>query len=582
LKIYRKRYYLQLYSILLILTSVACSLATPDNATPVPEIPLTSLPSQPPHGISGGDSIGDRYIPSIGNTGYDVQAYLIDMIFSSHIDAITATVTLSSLVTLADLGRLSLDFIGYNVDGVQVDGQYVHFYRSPDKLYVDLPQSYAKGKTLVMKVSYHGQILSQGSQYINGFPLGLRTIPSDKLDYAVAEPNGAHAWFPCNDHPRDKAVYTFNLTVPAGFTAIANGTLLNVSSSSSQQTFHWREKFPMAPYLATVMVGNYQRVDASTVDNVIIRHYTFEGDPDYSNLLADTRDMMEYFSQLIASYPFDEFGFAFIHTVDDQKRFAEETQTMVMVDTHYMESQQAVGVLAHELAHQWFGDAVSLASWNEVWLKEGMATYLTALWLDHQGYVSLPDMMTSLENDLVSQANTFTYPLNQPPYAAMYGSSTYNKGAWVYHMLRQQIGDDNFTEFLRRYYKNFNGGNASTADVQALAREVSGIDLSTFFEEWVYAPGIPELTVTWVETDSGVSLQMCQAYGGQVYTFPLELGLQANDGSNQQQIITVDQLQEQVSYNTPFTVSSITTDPGQKVLADITINEVQSLEACTP
>jgi aminopeptidase N len=570
------------FSFFALLACGSCSTIRHPSGTPIPEVPLAQMTPQPPHGVAGEASIGDSYIPTLGNTGYDVQAYFIDMAFSSSIDAITATVTLTSSVTINDLGRVSLDFAGYQVDAVQVDNHYAAFYRSPDKLYVDLPQAYKKAATLALNVSYHGPVAPMQSQYSPGLDLGLRTIPVNDLTYAFGEPDGAHDWFPCNDHPRDKATYGFKLTVPGGFTGVANGTLVNQSAAGDKQVFFWDEKYPMASYLVTVLVGKYQRIDAPAVGDVIIRHYVIEGDFDLSGELGETQKMLEYYSGMIGPYPFDEFGFIAIRTLENEPNFAEETQTIVMVDRGYLLSQQAVGVLAHELAHHWFGDAVSLANWNEVWLKEGLATYLMVMWLDHEGYVSMDELMSNLEDVLVAHASEFGYPMNQPPNDAMYGPSTYDKGAWVYHMLRQQIGDDNFTQFLREYYRRFSGGIATTADVQSLAQEVSGMDLSSFFDEWVYGSGLPSLTLTWVEQPGGALLQVCQAFGAQVYTLPLEVALKAADASSTIELISVDQLQEQVTYSTPFTVSGIVADPGQKVLADISVSEVDSLTGCNP
>ncbi|NJD60267.1 MAG: M1 family metallopeptidase, partial [Anaerolineae bacterium] len=522
------------------------------------------------------------YIPSIGNTGYDVLQYDLDIQFSGSIDAITATVTVSSVVTLDDLGRFSLDFTGYQVDSVQAGNQYVPFFRDAGKLYIDLPKALSKGEQLVTRVAYHGPAIPQDSQFINLGGLGFHVIEGNNLTYAFGEPDGAHAWFPCNDHPLDKAEYRFSLTVPKGFTAVANGTLLQTTSKDDRQVFNWLAKDPMVTYLATVVVGKYERLDKPAVGEVKIRHYVLEGDFNYSDKLNDTRDILEYYSDLIGPYPFSEFGFIIIRTSDDVAQFAEETQTIVMVDRGYMLSESAVGVLAHELAHHWFGDSVSLANWNEVWLKEGMATYLMVRWLDHQGYVGLQALMADLENVLVTNAANLNQPLNQPLPSTMYGPNTYDKGAWVYYMLSQQMGEPAFTTFLREYYKRFADGNASTVEVQELAEEVSGLDLSTFFQEWVYGSGNPDLHVSWSTLPEGVAVQVCQAGGGQVFSVPLEIKLAAADGTSQQEVIPLDEGQEQVTYSVPFTVTELQVDPDQKLLAGTTVSQVDALSACAP
>jgi hypothetical protein len=206
-------------------------------AKPVPEKPLSEMTVHPEKGVSGADSIGDAYIPGLGNTGYDVQQYSLDMEFSTQLDVITATVTISSVVTLDNLGRISLDFSGYQVDGVKAGDHYASYYRSPEKLYIDLPAPYSNSSELVVEVAYHGAITPQESQHMPATSLGLRTFAGKNLAYAMAEPDGAHAWFPCNDHPLDKALYRFEVTVPKGL--IAEPMARCSRPSPPNKILHW-------------------------------------------------------------------------------------------------------------------------------------------------------------------------------------------------------------------------------------------------------------------------------------------------------------------------------------------------------
>jgi aminopeptidase N len=569
------------FGFVLILAFSSCTIFQKPAATPIPEKPLSEMNSQPPEGVAGNDTIGDAYAPTSGNTGYDVQQYNIGMAFSTQLDVITATVTITSVVTLDNLGRLSLDFSGYTADGVLVGDKYASFYRSADKLYIDLPQEYTNGDELVVRVSYRGQIMTQESALGPISSLGLRTIIGHDLTYTLAEPDGAHDWFPCNDHPLDKATYRFELTVPKGITAAANGTLLQTITSNDRDTFIWAESDPMASYLATAVVGKYERIDNPAVGDVKIRHYVIEGDFDFSDELAATEDMLQYYSGLIGPYPFDEFGFIVVLTNNDNESFGMEDQTLVMISRDQMLGTPAY-VLAHEMAHQWFGDSVSLASWNDVWLKEGLATYLGLMWLDHQGLADLSTQLNELEDYLITSGYMLPQPLNMPSPDDMYGQNTYFKSAWVFHMLRQQMGDENFTRFLQEYYQRYAGGNASTTDVQQIAEEISGQDLNAFFQEWVYGVGYPGLAVTWTSQPGSVSLQVCQANRGQIFTIPLEITLTAGDGGSQDQILQIDQREEQVTYSVPFEVRRILTDPAEKLLGMVTVKQVDAFTSCAP
>jgi aminopeptidase N len=224
---------------------------------------------------------------------------------------------------------------------------------------------------------------------------------------------------------------------------------------------------------------------------------------------------------LIGPYPFDEYGYIVIVKNFEEGNFAMETQTIVMISRDWLMTPKVEGVLAHELVHQWFGDSVSLASWNEVWLKEGLASYLMYMWLDHQGYVEISTFLGDSEANLDRSGYMLDQPLNQPLSSDMYGGNTYDKGAWVFHMLRQEIGDENFTQFLREYYLRYTGSSASTAELQSVAEGVSGKDLDTFFNQWVYGSGIPHLDVNWTAQTGNVTIQVCQASTGQLFTLPL-------------------------------------------------------------
>ncbi len=571
-----KRYLFFVILLISILILSGCSIISGVNSTPIPEKPISEMSAKPPHGVTGGDSIGDAYMPELGNNGYDVQHYDIDMAFSSQLEAITATVTITSKATLNKLGRISLDFTNYQVDSVKVEKQYAAFYRMPDKLIVDLPKGYSTGTEFNVQIAYHGQIQQMRSEYFASSPLGFIPNVASQILFAFSEPNGAHAWFPCNDHPKDKATFQFELSVPKGLTGIANGTLLETVPTETSDKFIWSESAPMATYLATIVVGDYQRLDAPAVGNVKIRHYVLAGDIDYSKELAITQDMLQFFSNQLGPYPFDEYGYVIIRTTIP---LGMESQTMVMIDRSFLIDQNVGRLFPHEMAHQWFGDSVTVANWQEIWLQEGLADYMWALWMDHQEVGGLTDILGAIEANI--QAYGKDQPLNSPPPQDMFGFNTYYKGAWVFHMLRQELGDQVFFRFLRQYYERFAGGTVTTADLQKFAEEISGKDLTAFFNQWVYAADNPQLNVTWASQPGGVSMQICQK-GSQLFTFPLEVQLESSGGTSKTEVIQVDEKQERATFNLPFSATSFIVDPEQKVLANVNTTKVNELAECAP
>ncbi|MCZ7571873.1 MAG: M1 family metallopeptidase [Ardenticatenaceae bacterium] len=558
----------------------ATSTALPANQTaPTPGAGGTraaEMPAQPPHGVAGEDSIGDPYIPELGNTGYDVQHYTLALDLDPATEQLTATVSISATATLADLGRVSLDFIGYEVSAVRVGGQLATFYRSPKKLSVDLPQPLAMGAPLLIEVDYHGQMKPWPSTWAPA-ELGLRVQEGKRIE-AFAEPDGARAWFPANDHPLDKATFRVEATVPIGLTAVSNGTLVATRPAGTKTTFIWTMDAPMATYLLTLAVGDYQRLDGPPFGDVTIRHYLFTHDvARASPFLSQTNEILAFLSKQIAPYPFGEFG----HVEVDLRGLAMETQTMVMMDRGMLEKSIASRVMAHEAAHHWFGDSVSPATWADIWLNEGFATYFEALWSAHDGK-SLEGTFGEMERVVLERANQENSPLDRPKPRLMFGANTYLKGAWVLHMLRQEIGDEAFFETLHRYYTRFAGGNARTADFQAVAAEVSGRDLTTFFQQWVFEPGEPNILASWVVLPTGdgttVELQLCQQQPTP-FVVPLDLSLSA-PGNVRYESTVVDERQERLTVTLPFTPTNLTLDPDQHLLADTSINKVESLVPC--
>jgi hypothetical protein len=251
----------------------------PTQAPPLTQPSTTEMPLQPPYGASGGDSIGDPYIPELGNTGYQVDQYTLSLDISPQRNFLAASAVISATATLLDLGRISLDFVGFEVASVAVDGESAAFYRSPGKLYVDLPRAYSLDEPFTIQVDYHGQMEPQATPYFTDVKVGFNAPGVDRL-FVFAEPDGARAWFPANDHPRDKAALRLEATVPAGFTAVSNGNLVETRPAGEQTTFVWQEEDPMATYLFTLAVGKYQLIEQPSVDGVQIRHYIYSDDID--------------------------------------------------------------------------------------------------------------------------------------------------------------------------------------------------------------------------------------------------------------------------------------------------------------
>ncbi|MFZ5917588.1 MAG: M1 family metallopeptidase [Chloroflexota bacterium] len=532
----------------------------------------TSSPEPEPIAQEGGQSIGDARAPELGNTGYDVQSYLLALTVEPDEQSIHGTTTIEAVATLAHLGRLSLDFIGLEIEHLTVDGVEAPFQRHDNKLIVDLPRPLGLGETFYIAVTYGGQPQLWPSPYLSFIPLGLH-FTQDAI-YAMAEPDGARTWFPCNDHPRDKALFRYEITVPQGYVVAANGLPQATIDGESTTTFWWQHGSPMATYLATIAVGHFQIIEGTAASGIPLWHYVpAELLAPAQELLGRTGEMIGFLESFFGPYPFESYG----HAVVPMNGVSMETQTLTLLDAGVV-SSGAEWVMVHELAHQWFGDSVGPASWSDIWLNEGFAVYASWLWAEAH---SPDDLRWQLDAAEAQAPNADPgEPLADPSADQLFGFNSYIKGAWVLRMLQHQIGDELFFDVLRAYHERFEGGVASTDDLKTIVEEISGQELDWFFEQWVYGTGMPELIVNWQQLpDNTLSVQICQRQPAP-FLFPLSLLSTDQSANSAVETIVVDQVDERFSWSLPFAAQSVQVDPQQHLLAQVTVQQAEVFVDC--
>jgi aminopeptidase N len=508
----------------------------------------------------------------MGNTGYDVQQYTLALSIDPLAETLSGTVTIEAVTTLADLGRLSLDFSGdYQITGLTVDGQAATYQWRDDKLAVDLPQPLPAGVAFSLAVHYGGRPQPIRSRYIPFVQVGMTF--EDGTVYVVAEPDGARAWFPANDHPRDKARFRFEISVPQPYVVAANGQPQPpLELSDGRLTYVWDSDAQMAPYLATLAIDAYTVVEQSAPNGVPIRHFVPpEIAQEAADLLSVTGEMMVFLERYFGPYPFDSYG----HALTPVEGVALETQTMTILPASIVYGE-AEGILLHELAHQWFGDSVSPASWADIWLNEGFATYAEWLWLEARSPQALNARLESVE--VAAPYSDLGAPLANPEPTDLFGFNSYQKGAWVLHMLRQQVGDEVFFRLLQTYHERFQGGVASSADLKQVAEEISRQDLDAFFEQWVYGRGMPELALYWRQIDDAVEVRVCQVQA-QTFAVPLDLTLQG-ERQGETLTLTLDDASEPARFAVPFAITTLIPDPDQHLLAQVSVEERVELPDC--
>ncbi|GAA3375952.1 M1 family metallopeptidase [Streptomyces sannanensis] len=431
----------------------------------------------------GGDGIGDPYFPQLGNGGFDAQHYALDVAYNPDTDRLDGRTTLTARAT-RHLTSFDLDLQKLEVTSVEVNGRRAGFTREGDEIRIDPKGVLPKGKEFTVTVVYGGVPEPLGGPIVFGSSYGWMKTPDGV--FVACEPNAASTWFPSSDHPSDKATYDIRIKAPKGLGGVSNGRLVSTRTQGDTTVTHWRETKPMATYLVTATIGKFDVRTGRTpggipmyvaIDPVLANDNTVD-------VYAVTAEVTDYWSKVFGPYPFEETG----AIVDDMPEagFSLETQTKPVYSAVRSES-----TIAHELAHQWFGDSVSVEQWKDIWLNEGFASYAQWLWEEHKGRGTAHDLARAYYDRRPAGDPFWQVTVGDPQRDTMFASAVYRRGALTLQVLRERIGDKAFFELLPAWTALHKGGNVNTADFVALAEKVSGQQLDDLFRTWLFTEGKP-------------------------------------------------------------------------------------------
>ncbi|WP_435207156.1 M1 family metallopeptidase [Micromonospora sp. bgisy143] len=456
-----------------------CDSSTPEAAAPSP----SASPTPSRAFTAGAAGVGDTYFPSYGNGGYDVGKYTVKVRYDPAKDRLTGTTTVQATAT-ADLSSFNLDLAGLTVKTVTVDAAPATHTRNKNELVITPAAGLITGNGFVVEIAYEGvpkplknELLGEG-----GF---LHTADGA---IALGQPESASTWFPVNDHPSDKAAYDFEITVPQGLTAVSNGVPGGSTTADGWTTWKWSEKSPMASYLSNVVIGKFRITTGQHKGKPVYSAVTTKvakGASDAS--IAQTVKVADYLETVFGPYPFDAYGGVVVS--DSRIGYALETQSRPVYSAGFFKRGENTEVVAHELAHQWFGDSVALARWEDIWLNEGFATYAEWLWAEHTKEYTAKQAF-----DIRYQrvpATVWKTPPGKPGVKDLFSESVYQRGGMTLHALRVAVGDKAFFEIVKTWAAEKRNGTATTAEFVALAERISGKQLDALFDAWLYGTKKP-------------------------------------------------------------------------------------------
>jgi aminopeptidase N len=437
----------------------------------------TSRSSTPP--------VIDPYIPANGNYGYRVSRYELDLEYKVSANRLSGAATITA-ATLASLKTFSLDLADtLTVSKVSVNGHRPQFRHSGGKLHVTLSSALPAGAAMSVQIRYAGNPRPIRSLWGE---VGFEELSNGAL--VAGQPNGAASWFPCDDHPSSKASYRIQIATDNPYHAVANGKLVSKRTRAALTTWTYELAEPTSTYLVTLQIGEYHahRLAKSPVPmhaalpHRLKRHF----DHDFGR----QPDMMKLFIELFGPYPMST-GYTVVVT-DDELEIPLEAQGISIFGANHCDGHRtAERLIAHELAHQWFGNSVTARRWRDIWLHEGFACYAEWLWSERSGGQSADEWAQHYHQKLKSSAQNLL--LSDPGPRDMFDDRVYKRGALTLHVLRHAIGDANFFALLRDWTARYRHSTAVTDDFTGLAANYSDVSLRPLWQAWLYSTAVPQL-----------------------------------------------------------------------------------------
>ena len=492
------------------------------------------------------------------NASVDVLHYAIDMTLPNGGKQIAATAELTIVPRATPLESLVLDFGTLTIDGITVDGQTASWTREGERIAIAARRTTAE--PFRVRIAYHGE------------PADGLVLQANKHGhfgvFADNWPDRAHDWFPSNDHPSDKATVEFRVTAPAAFDVIANGTLVETASlQNGTKRWHWRETTPIPVHCMVIGATEFAIVRAGADEGVELSYWLYPRDRDFGvQQFGRALQMLDFYGQLVGPYPYDKLAI-----VESSTRFGGmENASAIFLDEKVINGTRPLeSLVAHEIAHQWFGDSVSQRDWRDLWLSEGFATYFGALFFERaDGREAFLAAMRKNRDDYLARPDLVIRPIYEPGVtdpSKILSQLVYRKGAWIVHMLRGVVGDAAFFAAIREYYAAHRDANASTGELRAILERHAKQPLDWFFRQWLDGAGHPVFATKWTWRRGKLTVDVAQTQPGTVFRTPAVLEVR-NPKGNRRENVVIDERHERFELEADSRPTGVVLDPDEWVL----------------
>jgi len=510
------------------------------------------------------------------NAAIDVTHYIFQLEVNDSTDVIAGKATVSIQFSKS-IHEFELDLInkdasgkGMEVQAVTLQGKQLTFTHKNNRLKISLPGAAKTGNLLTFQITYQG--IPQDGLIIGKNKFGDRGFFGDNW------PDRGHHWLPVVDHPSDKAAVDFIIIAPLHYSVVANGIKLEESQlDANRKLTHWHEEVPIPVKVMVAGIARFAIQYVGKVNDISVESWVFpqnrlEGFYDY----AIAVNVLDYFHSHIGPYSYKKLA-----NVQSKTRWGglENANTIFYFENSVTGKGERESLIAHEEAHQWFGNSATESDWHHVWLSESFATYFANLYLENRyGHDRL------VEEQKTDREQVLAYYFKNPKPIVdttitdinkVLNTNTYQKGGWVLHMLRHEIGDASFWKGIQQYYATYQNSNALTKDFQRIIQETSGRDLTLFFKQWLYQAGHPKITVTWNYDPQAknVVIDLAQTQKEAAFQFPLDIEIVAADGKKEIKTVQVTSKSQKFTIPLANRPVSLALDPATWLLFESVISQ---------